>query len=210
MRREARGTWSWRGGSRGASDPSTTRCASCTGRRGALPRRFPRPGRVWAGRGRGPGTADLDGLEAALAFDLEVSLPDDVLFRLDVAANGRDVRTPFVDVDLAQTVVPPPWREKLGRLHVRRLLREAVADLLPRDVLIRPPRPPSVPIGAWLRGPLRQMLHDLVRAPTARIRTLLDPRAIDRALAQSLAPRGNPQQAWTLLCLELWARAQRG
>jgi len=158
----------------------------------------------------GPRTADLEGLEAALAFDLEVSLPDDVLFRLDVAANGRDVRTPFVDVDLAQTVVPPPWREKLGRLHVRRLLREAVADLLPRDVLIRPPRPPSVPIGAWLRGPLRQMVHDLVRAPTARIRTLLDPRAIDRALAQSLAPRGNPQQAWTLLCLELWARDQRG
>jgi hypothetical protein len=50
------------------------------------------------------------------------------------------------------------------------------------------------------------MLHDLVRTPTARIRTLLDPRAIDRALAQSLAPRGNPRQAWSLLCLELWAR----
>ena len=158
----------------------------------------------------GSRVADLDGLEAALAFDLEVSLPDDVLFRLDVAANGRDVRTPFVDVDLAQVVVPPPWKDKLGRLHVRRLLREAVADLLPRDVLIRPPRPPQVPIGAWLRGPLRQMLNDLVRAPTARIRTLLDPRGIDRALTQSLAPRGNPRQAWALLCLELWAREQRG
>ena len=158
----------------------------------------------------GSRAADLDGLEAALAFDLEVSLPDDVLFRLDVAANGKDVRTPFVDVDLAQAVVPPPWKDKLGRLHVRRLLRDAVADLLPRDVLIRPPRPPQVPVGAWLRGPLRQMLHDLVRAPTARIRTLLDPRAIDRALSQSLAPRGNPRQAWSLLCLELWARDQRG
>src|SRR5207248_1978240 len=98
----------------------------------------------------GPSAGMLEGLEAALAFDLEVSLPDDVLFRLDVAAEGRDVRTPFVDVDLAQAVVPPPWKDKLGRLHVRRLLREAVADLLPRDVLIRPPRPPQVPIGAWL------------------------------------------------------------
>lgn len=165
---------------------------------------------VAARTARGPTAGKLEGLEAALAFDLEVSLPDDVLFRLDVAAAGRDVRTPFVDVELAQTVVPPPWKDKLGRLHVRRLLREAVADLLPRDVLTRPPRPPQVPIAAWLRGPLRQMLHDLVRAPTARIRTLLDPRAIDRALAQSLAPRGNPRQAWTLLCLELWARDQRG
>jgi len=159
---------------------------------------------------RGPAADKLEGLEAALAFDLEVSLPDDVLFRLDVAAAGRDVRTPFVDVELAQTVVPPPWRDKLGRLHVRRLLREAVADLLPRDVLTRQPRSPQVPIAAWLRGPLRQMLGDLVRAPTARIRTLLDPRAIDRALAQSLAPRGNARQAWSLLCLELWARDPRG
>ena len=157
---------------------------------------------------RGPSSDQLDGLDAALAFDLEVSLPDDVLFRLDVAAGGRDVRTPFVDVDLAQAVVPPPWKDKLGRLHVRRLLREAVADLLPREVLTLPPRGPQVPVGAWLRGPLRQMLHDLVRTPTAQIRTLLDPRVIDRTLSQSLAPRGNPRQAWSLLCLELWARAR--
>jgi len=102
------------------------------------------------------------------------------------------------------------YEHKLGRLHVRRLLREAVADLLPREVLTRAPRSPQVPIAAWMRGPLRQMLHDLVRAPTARIRTLLDPRAIDRCLSQSLAPRGNPRQAWSLLCLELWARDQRG
>lgn len=161
---------------------------------------------VTAGTARGATAENLEGLDAALAFDFEVSLPDDILFRLDLAAGGRDVRTPFVDVDLAQAVVPPPWQEKVGRLHVRRLLREAVADLLPRDVLTRPPRSPSVPVGAWLRGPLRQMLHDLVRTPTARIRTLLDPRAIDRALSQSLAPRGNPRQAWALLCLELWAR----
>ncbi len=161
---------------------------------------------VAARTARGPTADNLQGLDAALAFDFEVSLPDNVLFRLDLAAGGREVRTPFVDVDLAKAVVPPPWQEKLGRLHVRRLLREAVADLLPREVLTRPPRSPSVPVGQWLRGPLRQMLHDLVRVPTARIRTLLDPRAIDRALAQSLAPRGNPRQAWALLCLELWAR----
>jgi asparagine synthase (glutamine-hydrolysing) len=161
---------------------------------------------VSARTARGPTADNLHGLDAALAFDFEVSLPDNVMFRLDVAAGQREVRTPFVDVDLAQAVVPPPWQEKLGRLHVRRLLREAVADLLPRDVLTLPPRSPTVPVGAWLRGPLRQMLNDLVGAPTARIRTLLDPRAIDRALTQSLAPRGNARQAWALLCLELWAR----
>jgi hypothetical protein len=67
----------------------------------------------------------------------------------------------------------------------------------------------GLPVGAWLRGPLRAVLGDLVRAPSARIRTFLDPRAVDRALDMSLAPRGNPSQAWALLALEIWAREQR-
>jgi hypothetical protein len=54
------------------------------------------------------------------------------------------------------------------------------------------------------------MLEDLVRTPTARIRVLLDPRGVDQVLTDALAPRGNPRKAWSLLCLELWARAHRG
>ncbi len=83
-----------------------------------------------------------------------------------------------------------------------------MADLLPRDALTPEPRPPP-PLGTWLRGPLRSMLHDLVASPAARIRALLDPRAIDSAVRHSLAPRGDPRQAWALLALEIWARAQR-
>ena len=50
------------------------------------------------------------------------------------------------------------------------------------------------------------LAHVLEAAPTARIRTLLDPRAVDLALSHSLAPRGDARQAWSLLALELWAR----
>ncbi len=159
---------------------------------------------------RGATSGDLRGADALLAFDLEVSLPEDVLFRLDLAANGTETRTPYVDVDLAHLVVPVAARHKFGRIHGRRLLREAVADLLPREVLMQPARTLEPPLGAWLRGPLRQMLEDLVRTPTARIRVLLDPRGIDQVLTDALAPRGNPRKAWSLLCLELWARAHRG
>ncbi|HEY5678083.1 MAG TPA: asparagine synthase-related protein, partial [Myxococcales bacterium] len=159
---------------------------------------------------RGAASADLRGADASLAFDLEVSLPEDVLFRLNLARGTLETRTPYADVDLAKVVVPPLARHKFGRIHGRRLLREAVADLLPRDVLMQPARTLDPPLGAWLRGPLRQMLGDLVRTPTARIRVLLDPRGIDQVLANALRPRGNPRKAWALLCLELWARESRG
>ena len=155
-------------------------------------------------------SGEADGADAAIAFDLEVALPDGVLAVLEAAARQAcvEVRAPLLDVKLAQTVVPAAARHKLGRTHGSRLLREAVADLLPRDALTPAPRPPP-PIGAWLRGPLRPMLHDLVATPSARIRVLFDPRAIDAVLRHALAPRGDARQAWALFALEIWARAQK-
>ena len=155
-------------------------------------------------------SGDAEGADAAIAFDLEVALPDGVLAVLQAAAAhaGAVVRAPLLEARLAQMVVPAASRHKLGRTHGSRLLREAVADLLPRDALTPPPRPPP-PVGAWLRGSLRTMLHDLVASPSARIRTLFDPRAVDAVLRHSLAPRGDARQAWALLALEIWARAQK-
>lgn len=151
------------------------------------------------------------GADAAIAFDLEVTLPDGTLALLQAASAsaGVVVRAPLLDPRLAQTVVPPVARHKLGRAHGNRLLREAVADLLPRDALLADERRPSLPLGVWLRGPLRPLLHDLVRPPSASIRALLDPRAIDEVLRHSLAPRGDARQAFALLALEIWARAAR-
>lgn len=155
---------------------------------------------------------ELVGVDAGLAFDLFTALPDSVLLRLDAAASAASLRAraAFLDVALAQAAVPAEARHKLGRTRGSRLLRAAVADLLPRDVLAAPTRSPRPPVAAWLRGPLRTLLHDLVKSPSARIRTLLDPRAIDATLQHSLAPRGDGRQAWSLLALELWSREQRG
>jgi len=156
-------------------------------------------------------TAEVDGnADAAVAFDLEVGLPDGVLAGLHAAAvrAGVEVHAPFLDPSLAALVVPPAARHKLGRTHGARMLRDAVADLLPRDVLTVDPRPPP-PVGAWLRGPLRPLLHDLLHAPSARIRALLDPRAIDETLRHSSMPRGDARQAWALLALEIWIRENR-
>jgi asparagine synthase (glutamine-hydrolysing) len=145
-----------------------------------------------------------------VAFDLEVAMPDGVLAGWHAAAAraGVDLRAPFLEPSLAGLVVPPAARHKLGRTHGARLLRDAVADLLPREVLMADPRPPP-PVGAWLRGPLRPLLHDLLHPPSARIRALLDPRSVDEILRHSLMPRGDARQAWALLALELWVREQR-
>jgi asparagine synthase (glutamine-hydrolysing) len=144
-------------------------------------------------------------VDAALAFDLDVYLPDDLLYKVDTASMrfGVESRAPLLDLPLARAVVPLPAAAKAGK----RLLKAAVEDLLPAQILAREKRGFGSPVARWLSGPLRPMLDDLVRSPSARIRTFLDPREVDRTLARALAPRGNPHQAWALFALEVWARA---
>lgn len=144
-------------------------------------------------------------VDAALAFDLDVYLPDDLLYKVDTASMrfGVESRAPLLDLPLARAVVPLAAATKAGK----RLLKAAVADLLPAEILLREKRGFGSPVARWLSGPLRPMLDDLVRSPTARIRTFLDPREIDRTLSRALGPRGNPHQAWALFALEIWARA---
>jgi asparagine synthase (glutamine-hydrolysing) len=146
-----------------------------------------------------PGTHPERNLDAALAFDLDVLLPERFLPALDRAAAraGADVVAPFLDRRVAELVVPARSREKLR------------GDGLLRSLLAAGPDGRSTPpIRSWLTGPLRTQLDDLVRPPSAKIRTFMDPRGIDSILTRSLQPNGDPRQAYALLMLELWARAR--
>ncbi len=149
-----------------------------------------------------------DAVDAALAFDLGVYLPDDLLQKTDIASMrwGLEARCPLLDHDLAALVVPPPVRMKQTRSEGKLLLREAAADLLPEAILQRPKRGFGSPVEQWLAGPLRPMAEDLLRDPKARIRGWLDGAAVDRVLEEVLSGRGNGHQGWALLALEVWAR----
>jgi len=147
-------------------------------------------------------------VDCALAFDLGTYLPDDLLFKVDTSAMrfGLEARCPLLDPALAALAVPPAVREKQGGIEGKLLLRAAVKDLLPPEILLRKKRGFGSPVESWLRGPLLPMLQDLVRAKDARLRGHLDGAAIDRALDGAVTGRGNAHQAWALLALESWLR----
>ena len=147
-------------------------------------------------------------VDSALAFDLAAYLPDDLLFKVDTAAMrfGLEARCPLLDPALAAAAIVPGVREKQNAAEGKLLLRAAVADLLPPEILARKKRGFGSPVEAWLRGPLRPMLEDLLRAKDARVRGLLDGAAIDRAVQGAITGRGNAHQGWALLALESWLR----
>jgi asparagine synthase (glutamine-hydrolysing) len=155
--------------------------------------------------GFGPRT---DAVDAALAFDLGVYLPDDLLQKTDIASMcwGLEARCPLLDQALAALAIPPPVRAKQNAREGKLLLRQAAGDLIPEAILRRQKRGFGSPVEQWLAGPLRPMAEDLLRDPKARIRGWLDGRAIDRVLDQVVEGRGNGHQGWALLALEVWAR----
>ncbi|MBS2021163.1 MAG: asparagine synthase (glutamine-hydrolyzing) [Deltaproteobacteria bacterium] len=151
---------------------------------------------------------DATDADAALAFDLGVYLPDDLLFKADTASMhaSLEARAPFLDVPLATLAIPPPAGEKFAHPEGKSLLRDAIHELLPAPILARKKRGFGAPVASWLPGPLRPLITDLVRAPTARLKQHLDATAVDACVDESLAARGNPHQAFALLALEAWLR----
>ncbi|MGQ0736663.1 MAG: asparagine synthase (glutamine-hydrolyzing) [Acidobacteriota bacterium] len=152
----------------------------------------------------------LDGVDAMLAADVAWYLPTDLLVKMDIAtmANSLEGRSPFLDHQLAEFVARLPSAWKVRRWTSKYLLKKAVADLVPAENLHRPKQGFAVPIGAWFRGDLRDMLADHLLSSRFAERGLFAPASVKQLFDDHQQGRGDyAHHLWVLLMLELWFRA---
>ncbi len=118
---------------------------------------------LWQYRGQPRESADLN---CHLLTEWRLSLPDDMLMKVDLMsmAHGLEVRSPFLDYRVVDLVFPLDWRWKLHGWRKKHLLIEAFKDDLPPLLHRRPKKGFEVPVGPWLRGPLRKMAEELIEA----------------------------------------------
>jgi asparagine synthase (glutamine-hydrolysing) len=122
-------------------------------------------------------------------------------------AASIESRVPFLDHPLVEYATRLPEHMKVRGLETKVVLRRAMTGLLPEAILTRPKMGFPVPVGAWLRGPYRPLLDELVTGPRAAARGLVDAAAVKQLVAEHLAGRANhDQRLWLLLNLELWHR----
>src|SRR5712691_5376949 len=102
-----------------------------------------------------------DALNRALFVDLETLLPDQVLAFVDrlSMAHSVEVRPPFLDHRLVQLVADLPGSIKIKAGRVKHILKEAVRDLLPAELVARPKEGFIMPINEWLVGSLKGYVH---------------------------------------------------
>src|SRR5688572_2722207 len=122
-------------------------------------------------------------------------------------AASIESRVPFLDHPLVEFATRLPARLKLHGLTTKYVLREAMRDTLPPEILTRKKMGFPVPIDAWFRGPFRSVVDDLVLGPRAIERGLFEPAAMRALVADHDAGRArNGQRLWSLINLELWHR----
>jgi asparagine synthase (glutamine-hydrolysing) len=124
-------------------------------------------------------------------------------------ASSVEVRVPFLDRELTEFVawnVPPDLKLK-GFLNptTKYIFRQAMQDILPREVLDQPKAGFAAPVDYWLANDLKEMVDDLLSGSQLRKRGLFRPETVERFVAEHRSGRRDwSMQLWQFLTLELW------
>jgi asparagine synthase (glutamine-hydrolysing) len=150
-----------------------------------------------------------DDLNRMLAVDVATQLPDDLLMLTDKMsmAVSLECRVPLLDHELCELAAAIPERVKLRGGRLKHVLKEALADVLPRGILERKKRGFGTPMGAWFKGALAPLVRQMLSPEAIERRGLFDPRAVSALIAAHDASRiDGTDRLLALMNFEIWAR----
>ena len=153
----------------------------------------------------------FDGIRTAgnrtIASYAEGYLQEDILSKVDRAsmAASLEVRSPFLDPEVVAAAGRMPQRLKLRGRTRKDVLRRLMRGRLPDQIIDRPKQGFGIPLGPWLRGPLRPLVETYLNSGRLRQDGLFDPAAVRRLLDEHQAQGANHGNAiWALLQFQLW------
>lgn len=148
--------------------------------------------------------------EAMMLADALGYLPGDILTKVDRAsmAVSLESRVPFLDPRVVEFAWRLPIAMKIRGSETKRPLRALLERYVPRSLVERPKMGFGIPIGDWLRAPLREWAEELLAERTLRDGGLFAPAAVRALWAEHLSGRRNLEhRLWPVLMTQAWVAA---
>jgi asparagine synthase (glutamine-hydrolysing) len=141
------------------------------------------------------------------AVDFRTQLAEEFLFMTDrfSMAHSLEARVPFLDHLLVEKVFRIPSSVRTRSTDPKYLLKRAVGDLLPSNLLTAPKQGFVIPIQLWLRGELRPLAEHLLNPQRLKKQGLFQPQFYDHFVRPHLEGRATfTWQVWAALMFQLW------
>jgi asparagine synthase (glutamine-hydrolysing) len=143
--------------------------------------------------------------------DARSYLPDDILCKVDRAAMAvsLETRVPFLDHRVAEFAAHIPLDFKIKGGKGKHILRRLLYSQAPRHLFERPKTGFSIPVGEWIRGPLRPWAEALLDRQRLSAEGWFDPDIVHRRWQQHLrGDRDSTPALWAILMFQAWLDEQ--
>jgi asparagine synthase (glutamine-hydrolysing) len=153
--------------------------------------------------------ANDDPFEELLYLDSKTYLPGDILTKVDrmSMASSLEARCPLLDHKLIEYVTRIPSALKMKGRETKYIFKEALRDLVPREILHREKQGFGVPINQWINLQLKDRITSDLSDTRSSARGYFEPKYVNLLLDEHQRGRRDHSHAlWTLWMLELWHR----
>ncbi|MGH9970116.1 MAG: asparagine synthase (glutamine-hydrolyzing) [Pyrinomonadaceae bacterium] len=150
-----------------------------------------------------------EAIDRLLYIDSKTYLPGDILTKVDrmSMAVSLEARAPLLDHKLIEFMGKTPATLKLAGDATKYLLKQAVKDLVPDEILSRSKQGFGVPIQEWINKQLRSRIRETLASSQIRQRDYLEPGYVEILLDEHERGRRDHSMAvWALFMFELWHR----
>ena len=154
-------------------------------------------------------SSNADPLRQMFEVDLATQMPDDLLLLTDkmTMATSIECRVPFLSTEMVELSASMPSRFKIRGRELKYILKKALGELLPPEILYRKKRGFGAPMGAWIKNELSGLTHNLLSPSSVTRRGLFDPTMVAETLALHEANKADhTDHLLALIFLEVWCR----
>jgi asparagine synthase (glutamine-hydrolysing) len=157
--------------------------------------------------------AGFDPLTRFQYTDTQVYLADDVLPKVDRAsmAHSLEVRVPLLATPVVEYAFSLPGQVKMPGYQPKQLMREAMAGLLPPEIVRGRKKGFNAPLAGWLRTCLQPLVDDYLSPDTVRRQGYLRADEVTRLVRRHAdGVADHSRELWAVLVLSMWAERYGG